>query len=89
MELHRIDCLSSHRDLSLYDFVSDKLQSTPLEQMRPTALITGTDLIGIGYMPGPRFKEILSAVEDAQLDGKLQSREDALELVQKEFPRPN
>jgi poly(A) polymerase len=89
MELHRIDCLSSHRDLSLYDFVREKLQSTPPEQIRPPALITGTDLIGLGYMPGPRFKEILSAVEDAQLEGKLQSREDALELVQRGFPRSN
>ncbi len=86
MELHRIDCLSSHRDLSLYNFVSEKLRSTPPEQIRPPALITGTDLIGLGYVPGPRFKEILSAVEDAQLEGKLQSREEALELVQRGFP---
>ena len=71
MELHRIDCLSSHRDLSLYDFVSEKVQTTPPEQIRPAALISGDDLIALGYRPGPRFKEILSAVEDAQLEGEI------------------
>jgi poly(A) polymerase len=86
MELHRIDCLSSHGDLSLYDFVSEKVRNTPPEQIRPTALISGADLIVLGYKPGPRFKEILSAVEDAQLEGKLQSREEALELVRNGFP---
>jgi len=88
MELHRIDCLSSHRDLSLYNFVGEKVRTTPAEQIRPAALISGTDLVAIGYPPGPRFKEILSALEDAQLEGKLQSREDAFQLVQKEFPLP-
>jgi len=86
MELHRIDCLSSHRDLSLYNFVSEKVRTTPPEQIRPAALISGADLIELGYRPGPRFKEILSAVEDAQLEGKLRSREDAAELVRSEFP---
>jgi poly(A) polymerase len=86
LELHRIDCLSSHRDLSLYNFVGEKLRTTPPEEIRPAPLITGRELIGLGYVPGPRFKEILSAVEDAQLDGRLQSRQEALELVRKEFP---
>ncbi len=86
MELHRIDCLSSHGDLTLYDLVSARLRNTPPEQIRPEPLITGQDLIGLGYEPGPRFKEMLSAVEDAQLEGQLQSREAALELVQNEFP---
>ena len=89
MELHRIDCLSSHRDLSLYDFVGEKLRTTPPEEIRPAPLISGRDLIELGYEPGPRFKEILSAVEDAQLEGKLHSREDAVGLVQQEFPLPN
>jgi poly(A) polymerase len=89
MELHRIDCLSSHRDLSLYNFVREKVRTTPPEQIRPAALISGADLIGLGYKPGPRFKEILSAVEDAQLEGRLQSRDEALGFVQKEFPPPS
>jgi poly(A) polymerase len=86
LELHRIDCLSSHGDLSLYEFVGEKLRTTPPEQIRPEPLLTGQDLIELGYAPGPRFKEILAAVEDAQLEGKVQSREQAVELVQSEFP---
>jgi poly(A) polymerase len=86
MALHRIDCLSSHQDLSLYNFVSEKVRTTPPEQIRPHALISGADLIALGYRPGPLFKEVLSAVEDAQLEGKLHSREEALELVRNEFP---
>jgi poly(A) polymerase len=85
--LHRLDCLGSHRDLATYNFVREKLAETPVEVMRPVPLITGADLIAAGYTPGPRFKEILSAVEDGQLEGRLHSKEEALELVEREFPR--
>ncbi len=81
LEMHRLDCLASHGDLTLYDFIREKLASTPVEQIRPKPLITGNDLIQAGYKPGPRFKEILSAVEDAQLEGRLRSREEALQFV--------
>jgi poly(A) polymerase len=87
MELHRIDCLSSHGDLSRYEFVSEKLRTTPPEQIRPEPLLTGWDLIALGYIPGPRFKVMLAAAEDAQLEGRLQSREEAVEWVQSEFSR--
>jgi poly(A) polymerase len=86
LELHRIDCLSSHADLTSYNFAREKLGSIPAEDIRPRPLITGRDLIQAGYPPGPRFKEILSAVEDRQLEGKLHSSEEALELVRREFP---
>jgi poly(A) polymerase len=58
----------------------------PPEAIRPTPLITGRDLIEAGYEPGPRFKEVLTAVEDAQLEGRLKSREAAMDFVRKEFP---
>jgi poly(A) polymerase len=87
LELHRIDCASSHGGLELYDFVKDKLESTPPEKIRPQPLLTGDDLIALGYTPGPRFKEILSAAEDAQLEGRLRTPDDAREFVQREFPR--
>jgi poly(A) polymerase len=86
MALHKMDCLSSHGDLSLYEFVKQKMEETPATEIRPEPLVSGDDLIAAGYRPGPRFKEILSAVEDAQLEGKLQSREQALEFVRAEFP---
>lgn len=82
LELHRLDCLASHRDLSLYEFAKEKLYSTPPEQIRPTPLITGDDLIEAGYKPGPEFKTLLIAVEDAQLDGSVTTKEEALSLVQ-------
>jgi poly(A) polymerase len=91
LELHRLDCQSSHRDLSLYDFAREKFHALPAEQIRPTPLITGDDLIAAGYKPGPQFKELLTAVEDAQLDGSITTKEEAMALVQKtaEEPRKN
>jgi poly(A) polymerase len=86
LELHRLDCLSSHGDLTSYTFTKEKLASIPAEKMRPLPLVTGDDLIAAGYAPGPRFKQILSAVEDGQLEGRLQSKDDALELITRDFP---
>ena len=82
LELHRLDCQSSHRDLSLYDFAREKFHELPPEQIRPQPLITGDDLIAAGYKPGPQFKELLAAVEDAQLEGSINTKEEAMELVQ-------
>lgn len=82
LELHRLDCLSSHRDLSLYEFAKESLCNTPPEQIRPKPLINGDDLIQAGYKPGPQFKDLLTAVEDAQLDGVITTKEEALSLVQ-------
>jgi poly(A) polymerase len=85
LEMHRIDCRASHGDLSVYEFIRQKLAEMPPEQIRPRPLITGDDLIALGYQPGPRFKEILAAVEDAQLEGRLRTKEEALEFVRKEL----
>ncbi|MEY2413912.1 MAG: poly(A) polymerase, partial [Acidobacteriaceae bacterium] len=87
LELHRLDCLSSHADLTLYDFTREKMAAMPPEVMRPKPLITGENLIAAGYKPGPRFKEILSAVEDAQLEGRLQTNAQAMEFVKTQFQR--
>ena len=85
LELHRLDCLSSHGNLDAYDYVGEQIRSTPPEAIRPTPLITGRDLIEAGYRPGPRYTEILAAVEDAQLEGRLTSSEAAMEYVRREF----
>src|SRR5207245_2504658 len=74
MELHRIDCLSSNGITASYEYAREKLQSMPPDVIRPKPLITGRDLIADGYRPGPRFTQILGAVEDAQLEGRLASR---------------
>jgi poly(A) polymerase len=86
LELHRIDALSAHGDLSLYDFTREKIAAMPPEAIRPEALVTGDDLIAAGYEPGPQFKKILAAVEDAQLEGRLHNREEATTFVSREFP---
>jgi poly(A) polymerase len=86
LALHRADCLASHRNLSTYEVLQQKRLETPPETMRPSPLVTGDDLIAAGHAPGPKFREILEAVEDAQLEGRLVSRDEALAFVQREFP---
>jgi len=88
LELHRLDCLASHRDLTLYNLVREELAQMPAEQIRPQPLLTGDDLIAMGYTPGPQFKPILATLEDAQLEGRVQDAEEARELVRQEFPLP-
>ncbi|MGD0932585.1 MAG: CCA tRNA nucleotidyltransferase [Candidatus Korobacteraceae bacterium] len=86
LELHRIDCLSSHGSLAMHDFVRQRLQESSEEEIRPALLLTGRDLIQLGYKPGPGFRKMLAMIEDAQLEGSLRSREEALEFVRCEFP---
>ena len=82
LQLHRADCLASHGQLDLYEFCQEQLADLKKEQLRPPRLISGRDLIALGLQPGPRFREILTAVEDAQLEGRIDSREEALDFVQ-------
>jgi poly(A) polymerase len=84
LELHRIDSLSSHGDLSLWEFAKRRREELPDEVVRPPLLVTGRDLITAGYTPGPRFKEMLAMAEDAQLEGRIHSREEGLELIGRE-----
>jgi putative nucleotidyltransferase with HDIG domain len=86
LELHRLDVLSSNRRLENYDFVREKLGVHTEEHLKPERLLTGADLIAVGYEPGPQFTEILRAVEDAQLDGQLQTAGEALEWVRERYP---
>ena len=81
LELHRLDCLASHGDLSTYEMAKRLLEETPAEEIRPAPLLRGEDLIAQGYSPGPIFKEILQAVEDAQLEGKIHTSGEALSLA--------
>jgi putative nucleotidyltransferase with HDIG domain len=87
LALHRLDCLASHGSLELYDFARGRFENLPEEQVRPPLLLTGKDLIAAGYHPGPQFTEMLAMAEDAQLEGAVRSREQALALVQEHWPR--
>lgn len=81
LELARIDALSSNGDLSYYRFCQERREALPEEQIRPAPLVRGGDLIALGLVPGPRFKELLRQVEDAQLGGELSDREQALAWI--------
>ncbi len=85
LELHRLDCLGSHRNLDLWRMAKDHLDRLAPEEIRPAPLITGDDLIRLGYRPGPIFKEILKAVEDAQLDLLIHDHAEALQWVESRF----
>jgi len=85
LALHRLDCLSSHRQLESYDFVRRFLEVTPPEQVRPVRLLNGDDLQEMGFQPGPLFSQILQALEDAQLEGQIQTREEAQRYVMSKF----
>ncbi len=86
LELHRLDCLSSHRDLSNYEMARKMLEETPREVIKPAPLLTGRDLIAAGYKPGPIFKTILRAVEDAQLEGRIHDPQEAMTFAHEAFP---
>ncbi|HEX6803306.1 MAG TPA: CCA tRNA nucleotidyltransferase [Terriglobales bacterium] len=87
LELHRLDCESSHRSLRMYDYTREQMANLPPESVRPKPLLGGDDLIAQGYEPGPLFKQILSTIEDAQLDGKLRSKAEAMSFVTRHFPQ--
>jgi poly(A) polymerase len=82
LELHRLDCTSSHGHLDNYYFVRDKLQM-PAAELRPSPLITGKDLIDAGFVPGPGFGEALREVEDGQMENRIATRDEALEIARK------
>jgi poly(A) polymerase len=89
LELHRVDCLSSHGNLDTYQYVVRKRKEFSEEQLRPPRLIGGDDLIAMGYRPGPAFRRMLEAVETAQLETRIRTREEALEWVRSEFRAPD
>jgi poly(A) polymerase len=88
MQMHRLDCLASHGSLESYEFVRRFLESTPPEQVRPARLVTGDDLKEMGLAPGPRYREILQSIEDAQLEGRVENREQALKAALELARRP-
>jgi poly(A) polymerase len=86
LELHRLDCKASHRKLRMYDYTRQKIAELTPAAIEPAPLVSGDDLVAEGYSPGPQFKEILTAVEDAQLEGQLDSKEQAMRFVRNKFP---
>jgi poly(A) polymerase len=85
LELHRVDCASSHRMMDNYEFLLQKREEFANEPIIPPPLVTGEDLIALGLAPGPKFGEILEAIETRQLEGTLRTREEALDWVKREY----
>lgn len=85
LELHRLDCTSSHGHLDNYDFAKSRFEQSAPEELRPPRLVTGDDLIAAGYAPGPDFSRMLELAEDAQLEARIQSKREGLELVRSAF----
>ncbi len=83
LELHRLDCLASHGDLSNYEFCTAKMAEFSQEVIRPQPLLNGHDLIRAGLEPGPLFSRILTELEDRQLEGEITNREQAWEWLQR------
>jgi poly(A) polymerase len=86
LELARIDALAASGDLQYYEFCRAQLAALSHEEMRPAPLLNGDDLIALGHRPGPRIGEILHALEEAQLEGTLATRQDALAWVERAYP---
>jgi poly(A) polymerase len=86
LELHRLDCLSSNKRLETYELVKEKLGAITEEQLKPPPLLSGADLIAAGYEPGPQFTQMLRAVEDAQLEGRIHTAGEAMALVREQWP---
>jgi len=83
LELHRIDCSSSHGDLRHWEFLKQQLDTMTPEQINPPSLINGHDLQKMGVLPGKQMGRILEAVKIAQLEGHVQTRHEAQVLAKK------
>jgi poly(A) polymerase len=86
LSLHRMDVMASNRRLENYELAKQKLEEFGEEVLKPEPLITGADLIAAGYEPGPEFSKMLRLVEDAQLDGRIETAGEAMDLVREMWP---
>ncbi len=86
LALHHMDATASHGGLDNYHYAREQYQSMPEEEVHPKRLVTGRELAALGYRPGPQFKAILHAIEDAQLEGTLHTSEEAVAFIETHFP---
>ncbi len=88
LELCRIDARASNGDLQFVRFCEERLASYRTDEIHVRPLVSGDDLIALGHRPGPSFRTILESIEEAQLEGVVSTREQALALVRQKFPTP-
>ena len=87
LEQHRVDCLASHGDISNWRFLKKKSREFSREDIRPKPLLSGSDLLALGYVPGPLIGRILRSLEESQLEGHLTDADEARRWVSKTFPK--
>jgi putative nucleotidyltransferase with HDIG domain len=85
LALHYLDCTASHGNLDAYEFCKAKVKEFAALPPPPSKIITGADLVTLGFKPGKQFSEILTAVEDAVLEGNVNSKDEAIALVLANF----
>ncbi len=85
LKMHFIDCMASHQNMTLYEFCVEELKKLPPDVLRPAALLSGHDLISMGFKPGPQFKGILESLETEQLEGRILDKDSALKFVTANF----
>ncbi|HEV2578530.1 MAG TPA: CCA tRNA nucleotidyltransferase [Acidobacteriaceae bacterium] len=88
LALHYADVMSSHGLLGMYDYAKENYEQLGEDEIRPRLLLTGEDLIAAGYSPGPKFREMLTTAEDAQLERSVRTREEALQLIRERYGVP-
>ena len=89
LELHRIDCDSSHGDLKHWEYLKHQLETMTPEEIAPPRLINGRDLLAMGIPPGKSLGSILEKIYEAQLEGTIQTRAQAIEVARKMAGAPS
>ena len=84
LALHRADSAASGRSVAHVEFCERMLRETPPEELNPPPLLTGDDLNALGWEQGPLFKKVLDAVRDAQLEGTIRTRDEAMRLAEEQ-----
>jgi poly(A) polymerase len=88
LELHRLDCASSHGDLSNYDFLVDFQEQLANEPVLPKPWVTGNDIIALGVPQSPRVGVLRTKAYDAQLEGRFKDRNELLGWLKTEIGNP-
>lgn len=81
LQLHRLDCLASHGMLDNYEVCLEQLQNLEQDELHPPRLLTGDDLLAMGFAPGKLIGEILRALEEEQLEDRVYGTEEAVAFV--------
>jgi putative nucleotidyltransferase with HDIG domain len=89
LALHRVDCLSAHGLLDTWRWCHDKRREFASERPRPARLVTGDDLLAVGYAAGPSLGKLLALVDDERLEGRLSTKEEALRWLSSQYPPPD